>query len=224
MSLDPATYSAFQDEITKIGGAGAVMRRIGGAGRSAGRTVGKWISKGWHDPLDQGKIVSTWKKGQPTENSWRWMGQGKYRRHLPIGGKSVAAGFTAAAIPSALKKEDPYGMQRSRAERSTDLGAATVGGLAGTGVAMGLPWKGWKGTRALVGGIGGAMLAARLATIPWRRRREARQAGQVKEVEKPPILSSGAIGAASLAAESWKKKRKAGPSQNPQGLRELEQW
>ena len=200
MSLDPVTYRAFQDELTKLGSVSSVVGRLGGAGKR----VGQWIGKGWNDPIGQGKIVSTWKKGKPVENSWRWMGQGKYRQYMPIGGKSITVGLTGLAVPGVLKKEDPYGMGRSRAERSTDLGAATVGGLAGTGALMSLPWKGWKGTRALAGGVGGAMLAARLATLPWRRKRKAQQAEAVRNAPPAPEEPSY--------------------PQNPAGLRELEQW
>jgi len=164
MSLDPIMYRAFLDEMTKFG-QGGVLSSVG----NAGRQMGKWIGKGWHDPIGSGA------KG------WKWMGKGKYTRHLPIGGKSITVGLTSLAVPGALKKEDPYGMGRSRTERTTDLGASTVGGLAGTGALMSLPWKGWHGTRAIVGGVGGAMLAARLATMPWRRSRKKLQEKSTSE-------------------------------------------
>ncbi len=183
MSLDQVTYRAFQDEIVKIGAPlpkGAVLNKL----RGAGRTLKGWVRKGWDDPMNQGMVPDKVNPGKKVKG-WDWWGKGKYTRHLPIGGKSVFVGLTAPAIPGVLRKKDPYGAQRSRAERSVDLGSSVVGGLAGGGAMIGLPMKGWTGTRALVGGVGGAMLAARLATMPWRRRRAARQQAEAGNAPQP---------------------------------------
>lgn len=174
MSLDPATYQAFQDEIVKLGaipGQAAVVSKL----RGVGSKLKSWASKGWHDPMGEGRIIVPEVSRTSSIPSWGWTGKGKYTQYLPIGGKSVFVGMTAPAIPGALKKEDPYGAARSRTERAVDLGSNVMGGLIGGGAAISLPMKGWKGTRALVGGASGAMLAARLATMPWRRKRKAQQ-------------------------------------------------
>ena len=175
MTLDPVTYQAFQIEIIKLGaplpGKAAVVNKL----RGAGKTLKGWVSKGWNNPMNQPNVMDTSRSVTRSMPAWGWMGKGKVTKYLPVGGKSMFVGMTAPAIPGALKKEDPYGAERSRTERSVDLSSNVVGGLAGGGAMISLPMKGWKGTRAMVGGVGGAMLAARLATMPWRRRRKARQ-------------------------------------------------
>jgi len=193
MSLDPIMYTAFQDELIKLGGKAEVLGKFKDVGRNVGRKLKGFVSKGWHDPMLEGKIVNPRNPAGPKINKWNWLGTGgeegkRFTKYLPVGGKSVLVGMTAATVPGVLKKEDPYGMQRSRAERITDLGASTIGGLAGTGALMSLPVKGWQGTRALAGGFGGAMLAARLATMPWRRARKKSQQ-EVARSEQPAQYS-----------------------------------
>lgn len=169
MTLDPRTYSAFNDELTKIGGVGKAM--------------GNLIRRGWDDiggvtPQPRRMLGLRAPKKIRGEG---WLGkQDTWRRNLPVGGKSLAVGATAAMIPGTLRKEDPLGQERSRTERAADLTGETVGGLMGAGAALSLPGKRFGLLRSVGGAIGGSLLGSRMAATPWRRAREA---------ERKPVLS-----------------------------------
>lgn len=156
MSLNATSYVAFSDELTKI---------------AVAKMVGNLIRRGWKD-LSPGAT-----------RGGGWLGkQTTWRRNLPIGPKAIFTGLTAASIPGVVSKKDPLGKKRSRAERGTDLSADIVGGLAGAGAMLRLPGKKLRLARGIIGGLGGSLLASRIATTPWRRSREkARQ----------PVLSHG---------------------------------
>lgn len=81
-----------------------------------------------------------------------WVGGGKITRFLPIGGKTLTVGFTAAEVPNALKKKDPLGSDSSRSERMGALTGSTLGMLGAT-----LPSRfgGVKSFAASVAGMAG---------------------------------------------------------------------
>jgi hypothetical protein len=169
LSLAAASYAAFSDELTKIGLA---------------KTVGKWINRGWSEV---GGV-----SGKAVTRGGGWLGkQDTWRRNLPIGGKSIFTGLTAATLPSTLSKRDPLGKQRSRAERVTDLGADLVGGLAGAGAMLSLPGSRGKLTRGIVGGLGGSLLASRVATTPWRRARAQATQPVLPAAKRQQLLQQG---------------------------------
>lgn len=183
--IDQTSYSAFAEELEKISGwLRKGWEEIGGEGSRGG-----WFGKAPVDLPKGAKLRSRALQG------WRRVGS-----KLPIGGKAITVGLTAASLPSLMKKKDPLGFERSRAERATAMGAGTVGGIAGMGAAAthfpsrpiappkgkmptGLFARARKGVgplrrlslpASLIGGIGGAMLAERAATAPFKakRRRE----------------------------------------------------
>ena len=162
MSIDRQTVSAFSDEITKI----AVVK-----------TVGKWLRRGWDDVADYGGEQAKRRLGgllppKPVRGNG-WLGkQDTWRRNLPIGPKSIFTGATLAMVPGAVAGKDPLGQERSRAERITDLGADVAGGLIGAGALLSSTGPKWRVGKSILGGLGGSILASRIATTPWRRARE----------------------------------------------------
>lgn len=186
MSLNTNTYAAFSDELTKIAG----------AKRSVGKTLGGFIRKGWEDI-----------GGMPMERRIRgflppkklrgggWLGkQDTWRRNLPIGGKSMAVGLTGAMVPSALGKKDPLGQERSRSERSVDLGADIGGSLLGAGAALSLPGRKFKLLKSIGGAIGGSLLGSRIATTPWRAARERASRPVLSGQERRQLMGQRVVG------------------------------
>lgn len=161
MSLDPVSLSAFRSELSKIAG--------------KGNFLGNWVRKGWSDVGGKGARGG-------------WMGKkDTWRRHLPIGGKSITVGLTAATLPGALQKEDPLGRERSRLHRVAQLGAGTLGGLAGVGAVMKPGGIGFL--RSAAGGIGGSIVAERLVSKPFQRARQERlQGGPLSPEDRSNLL------------------------------------
>lgn len=173
MSLNTNTYAAFSDELTKIAGAKS----------SIGKTLGGFVRKGWDDL-----------GGVPTRGGG-WLGkQDTWRRNLPIGGKSMAVGLTGAMIPSAISKKDPLGRDRSRTERSVDLGGDIGGSLLGVGAALSLPGQKFKLLRSIGGAIGGSLLGSRTATTPWRAARERASRPVLSGQERQKLMSQYTAG------------------------------
>jgi len=158
--LDPVSLEALGDEIEKI----AVAKRLG-----------TLVAKGWKDIGGQGARGG-------------WFGKADtWRRHIPVGGKTLTAVGTAAAVPGVMKARDPLGRERSRTERATTLGAGTLGGLAGFGAALGRSGKAGI-IKSMVGGIGGAMGAEYLASKPFQAARMRRLQGPVDPNQRKELL------------------------------------
>lgn len=185
MSFDDRTYSAFGDELTKI----AFVSKAVGVGK-------KLVRKGWDDI-----------GGLPTERRVRgllppkkvrgggWLGkQDTWRKNLPVGGKSVAVGLTAAMVPSALGKSDPLGQERSRVERGVDLGGDIGGSLLGAGAALSTPGKKFKLLKSVGGAIGGSLLGSRAATTPWRLSRERANRPVLSGREREQLMRQNVVG------------------------------
>lgn len=187
MSLDPHTYSAFGDELTKIAGAKAGI----------GKTLSGWARKGWDDwgGVTPGKRRLFGLRAPAKVRGEGWLGkQDTWRRNLPVGGKSIAVGLTGAMVPSALGKADPLGQARSRTERSVDLGADVGGSLLGAGAALSLPGKKFRLARSIGGAIGGGLLGSRIATTPWRASRERASRPVLSGRERQQLMSQGVVG------------------------------
>ena len=161
MTLDPHTYAAFSDELTKIGG--------------IGKTMGGFARRGWDDLAGIGSM-----SGGVSKNvrGGGWLGKQvnkdgtkSWRRNLPIGGKSLGVGITAAMVPGALRQQDSLGKGRSRTERVSSLTGETMGGLMGAGAALSLPGKRFGLLRSIGGAIGGSILGSAAVTTPWRMSR-----------------------------------------------------
>lgn len=196
--IDDTSINAFGDELAKIAGMLGNM----------GQTMRKWVSTGWNKPAGMWeKAVHTegQNKGKKILDAagkqvWHerpdatWMGRGVSKepgihrfgditRALPVGDKSIVTGITAMSAPAALKKEDPEGIGRSRAERVSGLTGGTVGSLMGMGAMAHLPMKGLGITRSIVGGLGGGIIGERMATGPFRRAR----------AELPPVQEASPL-------------------------------
>ena len=208
MSLDPASLNAFGDELEKIAfirqavrtgfkafrsgsGVGGAMRAGQKSARFAAReakfnkslirrpnegAIGHAMRKGWADV------------GGAHSNKGGWMGaKDSWRKNLPVGGKSMAVGFTAMGVPSAVKKEDPTGRGRSRTERLLQLGAGTLGGIAGVGAVMKGKSPGFL--RSAIGGMGGAIAAEKAVSLPFAKGRKQRmQGGPVSREDRKRLL------------------------------------
>jgi hypothetical protein len=117
------------------------------------------------------------------------MGKGRFTKYLPIGDKSIATAFVGASLPGALKKEDPHGLDRSRAERLSGLAGSTLGGFMGTGALASLPMKRFKLLRAIAGGLGGSMLGERAATAPFRAARMKAEMPVVSDEQRYALMN-----------------------------------
>jgi hypothetical protein len=167
MSIDPASYSSFSDELTKI----ALLRPVGKALRN-------WTAKGWQYTGGEGAARSGW-----------FGREGTWREKLPVGGKSLSVGILGAtAVPEILPKEDPLGRERSRTERAVGSGAGAIGGLTGMGAALSIPTNRFKMTRAIGGAIGGGILAERLATRQFRKAKLQDQAPVIPYDQRQQLL------------------------------------
>jgi hypothetical protein len=97
-------------------------------------------------------------------------------RHLPVGPKALTVGFTAASLPGALKKEDPSGQGKSRAERLGSLAGSTIGGIA---MAHSIPGS-------LGAGIAGDYIGGKIGRLVGPRKK-AKAAPAMVQTEQPPI-------------------------------------
>lgn len=170
MSIDLVTYRALNDELTKI----AFLK-----------SVGKMVRRGWDD---LGGI-----RGSEKIRGGGWLGkQDSWRKNLPIGGKSVATGLTAAMVPSALGKQDPLGRKRSRSERTADMSADVGGSLLGAGAMLTkFPGKRFGLLKSIGGAIGGSLLGSRVATTPWRMARERANRPVLTGRERQNLMTHG---------------------------------
>ena len=183
MTLDPTTYSAFSDELTKIGG--------------IGKTMGGFVRKGWDDLAGIGNM-----SGGVSKNvrGGGWLGKQvnkdgtkNWRRNLPIGGKSLGVGMTAAMVPSALAKTDSLGKDRSRTERSTSLAGETLGGLMGAGAALSMPGKRFGFLRSIGGAVGGSILGSHAASTPWRVARNRANKPVLSGQERQQLMNQNVV-------------------------------
>ena len=112
---------------------------------------GKLISNGWN-AMTEGAHAAT------SAGARGWVGNSAIGRHLPVGQKTWAAGFTALGAPDAFAKEDPSGEGQSRGERIGRWAGSNLGMVAGTlghGITSKLgPKKGFvAGIGANIGGM-----------------------------------------------------------------------
>lgn len=198
------SFDAFGDELVKI----AFFKRLAKGFTSA-------LSEGWHGVGPENSITrNTWMgKGRqikptidPTTGARSQLSRGSrlmeevtslggLTKALPVGAKTMIAVPTALMAASAMRKHDPSGQERSRTERLTGLGANTVGGLAGSALAMrALKGRGgWAGAIAapMVGGILGSSLAEKAVTGPFRAARAARREPPSLPQETYPYQTEG---------------------------------
>lgn len=93
-----------------------------------------------------------------------WTGAGETTRYLPVGQKSLMAGFGAGFLPGAVSGEDPMGLDRGRGERFGEHLGQNVGFVAGA-------------PAGLVGGLAAGSLAGKgLSTlgkgVDWATRKQ----------------------------------------------------
>jgi hypothetical protein len=86
---------------------------------------------------------------------------------LPVGAKSMFVAGTAPMLYSALKKQDPSGMERSRAERFAGASGNIAGGVLGAGLLSRTGFgKKHPIASTIVGGIGGPILGDKALAAP----------------------------------------------------------
>ena len=104
-----------------------------------------------------------------------WTGTGETTRYLPVGQKSLMAGFGLGFLPGAVSSEDPMGLDRGRGERFGEHLGQNVGFIAGA-------------PAGLVGGIAAGSLAGEAMgtmgkgvdfVLPKRMTEEERQRQQL---------------------------------------------
>lgn len=216
------SFNAFSDEMVKIaflhrlakGFTGALSEGWHGYGPENAPTRNTWFGRGsdlkpsydpnkWggkHAPIDPRQIQAG-QRYRPTAGTKAFeqaTSLGGLTKVLPIGAKSMMAIPTAMMAAQAMKKNDPTGMDRSRTERVTGLAANTVGGLAGSALAL-RALKGRGGlfgsiAAPMVGGMLGGSLAEKAVTSPFRARAaHAQQQGQqpTAQVPAPPQINNG---------------------------------
>jgi len=170
LSRHDQTYAAFGDELTKIAFLDKAWKATKGFARKG------WDDMGGIAPGEKGR-GNGWLGKQVNKD-----GTKSWRRNLPVGGKSIAAGLTAGFAPSTLgPRVDPLGQERTRTERAVDMGGEIGGSVVGAGAALSLPGKKFKLLKSIGGAVGGGLLASRVATTPWRAGRER---------AKRPVLSA----------------------------------
>ncbi len=160
--MNDHTFRSFGDELTKI----AFFQTMRNGFMNA-------LKEGWHGTK---------------ENPQTWFGQGRQvtpgmsragrmweefsslgglTRALPVGSKSMMVLGTGLMARDALRRQDPSGQERSRAERVSGLAGNTVGGLVGSALlSKALPQS--KLLAPIVGGIAGGMVGEKATTLPWR--------------------------------------------------------
>ena len=164
--------------------------------------------------------------GRPADPGTKWKRWSWLRERAPVGGKSITVGLTGAMLPGTLKKKDPMQLERSRTERAAAMGAGTVGGFAGMGLASKyFPGKvpgpvgpakgaGWMSRArfgrgplrrlslplSFAGAIGGAIGAERLIGKPFKmgrkRRLEKRLARESQQAPQPRMTRAQMLGMA----------------------------
>ena len=142
----------FSDELEKI----AFMANVGTKIVNTIKPVGKYLQKGWN----AGGWMGAGKQGPGAFESVTSLGG--LTKHLPVGNKSLTVGFGALQAKDAIKKEDPTGQGRSRAERMGSLVGGTAAGLAGMN--MGL-------VGGMATGIGGDIVGGKLGKLVGGKRR-----------------------------------------------------
>jgi len=190
--MNSITIRAFRDELTKLAILGYVGKaiRTGWEGPDPNTPHGtamlaadpelkqQWMGHGIN-PETYAKLPKKYKVMENITTLGGLTGPDRtgkrpfLKKGLPVGAKSMMALTTAAMLPSVLRKEDPTGQERSRAERAAGLVGSTVGGLFGVGSLLGSGKMGPMGSN-VVGGMGGSMLGERLFTAPWRHRRKVK--------------------------------------------------
>lgn len=140
--MDEIMFRAFTDELYEIEKDAAV----GELALKGGKVVGRFLKNRF---VPKGATLTGLKKGLKTpvrstgkvmKEGWKgmtWRGKGKYTKYLPVGDKSITAGFLASSVPGAVAKEDPTGRGRSRLRRIGETAAANAAYVAGVG--LGLP-------------------------------------------------------------------------------------
>lgn len=135
--MTPAMLHAFRLELESIEKHAAFLQNVG---TNIGNTL-----KGFTTPvqsLKKGWEVGGWSQGGESRNMLaaglpvgargkNWAGGKGIGRHLP-GGKALTVATGLMMAPEALKKEDPTGRGRSRAERIGSFIGNQAGGLIGT--------------------------------------------------------------------------------------------
>lgn len=180
MTIDPISYRAFCDELVKTGGWISTARRLSDPIRRGAKGLGKAVSSGWKEmgeDVVEGKVVPMSGQGWLTKRRYVPTirnGKPAWGYRLPIGPKPLMIGSFAAMAPAAVKKEDPYHIGRSRAERVSGLAADALGTLAGTGLAMKYLPGGNKSRwfKGLGGALAGGMGAHYLVTRPFEKFRK----------------------------------------------------
>jgi len=121
-------YSAFTDELEKIGGVGTFLQK---QIKNVGNTINDFAN-----PIKSMK--AGWESGAAGRSFGGWGGKlltdknkPSFWRHLPVGPKAQITGFTALEAPGALAKEDPSGEGRSRLRRVSGTLGGTGGFLVG---------------------------------------------------------------------------------------------
>lgn len=139
-------------------------------------------------------------KYKPTAGTRAWeqlTSLGGLTKALPVGNKAMMAIPTAVMAAHALRGQDPTGQERSRTERISGLAANTVGGLAGSAMAMrALKGRGgFLGAMAapMIGGMLGGSLAEKAVTAPFAAAR-AHRAGMAQPVYRQPLPPRGPQG------------------------------
>ena len=188
--MNPTTYRAFADELEKI----AMLGRIKSGLKSA-------LSMGWHGDMTkpvghqarqswwgQGRDIDYANMSRPKKVLDNISSLGGFTRNLPIGAKTMMAAGAVLQGREALRREDPTGQGRSRAERMTGVAANTVGGLIGAGALLRTNWGKNNAFMAnILGGMGGGLIADRIATAPFRALRNRHQpAPQPMPVQQEP--------------------------------------
>lgn len=195
--MNSKTFLAFGDELTKIaffekvsiGFIQALKEGWHGSPEQIARGEGQsWFGKGPNmrlRPQADGSLKPLSRAGR----AWQRISSlGGMTRILPVGGKSMTVLPAVISAPSLLKKEDPSGQQRSRAERVLGFAANTVGGLAGSALAM----KAAPGSALLapmLGGMVAGTAAEKLVTAPLASMRRARQQSHQVAPSQHPVQS-----------------------------------
>lgn len=172
--MNDTTFLAFGDEFIKI----AFIQKLkngltnalkeGWSGPDGSKNT--WMGQGLNLRPGQGRL------GRTVE---RATSLGGLTKALPVGAKTMMLAGTGVMAAQALRKQDPTGMERSRAERITGLAGNTAGGLVGS--ALGARRFGMLG--AIGGGILGGMAGEKVTSAPFAAMRHARM--QQPQAQQP---------------------------------------